>query len=360
MKKISILVVIFLLLSGSSVRGQIRTTWIDTSATSIHRELGIFFTNRKPITNESGEIVSFRNRWIKQTGSLYFCRYDFDADSVIPKYVATKTCNKKTFPTEPVNSSFFYQVYKDLRTDNGIKNFVFIIPGHAKTFDKQLHDWMFRVQRSYADSLRSSAFITFAWSSEPLGPLYYRGQRAADRASNDFSIFQHMLESFVADSAFWETHPFDISIKLICTSMGNELLSRYLIKREYQGIPLVHVYDRIILIGSDAAADSFQNGEGFQDMLSMTDQVLVLVNRRDGPLTLSQVMNLEGRLGKAGPTNRTKLPENIVVRDVTNLIAWEDLPALGHDYFLRNERLMDYILHEQMTGDLPENIQPKD
>jgi hypothetical protein len=107
-----------------------------------------------------------------------------------------------------------YKVYEDMRINQGIRNFVFIIPGHAKTFDKQINDYMFRLQHNYADSLRSTAFITFAWSSESLGPLYYRGQRAADRSANDFSIFEHMLESFLADSAFRKEHPFDISFKL--------------------------------------------------------------------------------------------------------------------------------------------------
>ncbi len=348
---------VLLLAAGVRSEAQIETRWLDTSHTATFKEFGIFFTNRKPVLNGEGELTSFKNRYIRQTKNLYFCRYDYEADSVIPKYLATKTTSRKKFPTAPVDNNFFYQVYQDLRIENGIYNFVFIIPGHAKTFDKQLHDWMFRVQRGYADSLKNSAFITFAWSSESIGPLYYRGQRAADRSSNDFAIFQHMLESFWADSAFWATHPKDISIKLVCTSMGNELLKRYLIKREYQGIPLVPVYDRIILIGSDASANSFDKGEGFHGMLEMTESVLVLVNRRDGPLTLSQVMNLEGRLGRVGPTYRTRLPDDIAVWDVTNLISWQDLPALGHDYFLRNTSLMDYILHQQLTQDLPEGIQ---
>lgn len=352
-----LLVAIFpLFLHYLNSQGQIATSWLDTTTTSEHKELGYFFTNRKLayLTEEKG--VAFRNRWIRQTRNLYFCRYDFESDSIIPKYRATKTCRKKIFPTEPVDNNFFYQVYQDLRINNGIRNFVFIIPGHAKTFSSQLHDYMFRLQREYADSLKSSAFITFAWSSESIGPLYYRGQRAADRCSNDFSIFQHMLESFLADSAFWQLYPRDISIKLVCTSMGNELLKRYLIKREMQGIPLVKAYDRIIFIGSDTSADSFKRKEGFHNILEMTESVLVLVNRKDGPLTLSQFMNLEPRMGRTGPFNWDKLPEEIVVRDVTNLISREDLPALGHDYFLRNKVLMDYILHQQLTADIPDDL----
>lgn len=356
MKNLLLFLFLTLPLAGPSLRAQIDTQWLDTSATSSQSELGYFFTNRKPVTNSQGEVLDFRNRWIRQTKSLYFCRYDFESDSVIPKYLATKTTSRKTIPTAAVNQNFFYQVYQDLRINNGIRNFVFIIPGHGKTLDKQLNDYMFRLQRSYADSLKHSAFITFAWSSESLGPLYYRGQRAADHSSNDFAIFQNLLESFLTDTLFWEENTKDISIKLVCTSMGNELLKRYLIKRDMQGIPLIPVYERIILIGSDVSADSFKRNEGFDNLLEMTESVLVLVNRRDGPLTLSQVMNLEGRLGKVGPINRTNLPEQIVVRDVTKQIAWEDLPALGHDYFLRNQELRDYILHVELSHELPDEL----
>jgi len=353
MKRVLLLVSLFALVPGPNLWSQIRTWFPDTTEFVQHNEWGYFFTNRKLVENEEGEGTSFKNRFINQTKTLYFCRYNFDNDSIIFRYGAEKTCKKKEFPTEPVKYNFMYQVYRDLRINKGIRNFVFIIPGHAKTFDAQLHDYMFRLQQNYADSLKSSAFITFAWSSESIGPLYYRGQRAADRASNDFSIFQHMLEEFVADSAFWKTHPNDFSMKLICTSMGNELLRRYLLKREMQGIPLVPVYDRIILIGSDAPTDAFRKGKGFDHLLEMGSPILVLVNRRDGPLTMSQVMNLQGRLGKSGPINRTRLPEEIVVRDVTNLIGRADLTTLGHDYFLRNATLMDYILHEELSKEPP-------
>jgi len=356
MKRILRLVLVVPLLFCIKSEAQIETRWLDTSASSTNKELGIFFTNRKLVDPGEGEDVTFKNRWLRQTKNLYFCRYDFESKDIMLKYRATKTCSKKRYPTEPVENSFMYKVYEDLRINQGIRNFVFIIPGHAKTFDKQINDYMFRLQHNYADSLKSTAFITFAWGSESLAPLYYRGQRASDRSANDFSIFEHMLESFLADSAFWKEHPFDISLKLICTSMGNELLRLYLIKREMQGIPLVPVYDRIILIGSDAPANSFDRGEGFDHLLDMGKSVLILVNRRDGPLTMSLYMNLEGRLGLLGPTNITKLPDEIVVREVTHLISKADLSTLGHDYFLRNQVLMDYILHQELSSEPPSEL----
>ena len=121
---------------------------------------------------------------------------------------------------------------------------------------------MFRLQDQYAETLKAStAIITFAWGDQSVAQFYYKGKRSANRAANDFAIFQHMLESFLSDSIFFPEHPNDVSYKLVCMSMGNQLLKRYLIKREKQGIDLVPVYDRAIFIGSDAATDSFEEGK---------------------------------------------------------------------------------------------------
>ncbi|MCK4989783.1 MAG: alpha/beta hydrolase, partial [Bacteroidales bacterium] len=144
--------------------------------------------------------------------------------------------------------------------------------------------------------------------------------------------------------AYFEKHPAPVSYSLMCTSMGNQVLKKYLLKREKQGIDLLPVYNRIIMIGSDAACDSFEEGKGFHNITDMTDLVTILVNRKDGPLTMSQYMNMKNRLGRAGPTNINELPENIRVHDITGAIAWEDLPAMGHDYLLRNSAIRDTLL----------------
>ncbi|NOR33758.1 MAG: hypothetical protein GQ579_03655, partial [Bacteroidales bacterium] len=43
-------------------------------------------------------------------------------------------------------------------------------------------------------------------------------------------------------------------------------------------------------------------------------------------------------------TKIDELPENIRVHDITGAIAWEDLPAMGHDYLLRNSAIRDTLL----------------
>ena len=330
--------IFLLLLVEVPGQGQIETHWIDTSRHE-ERTLGFFFTNR-PIKKTDDGSAAFRNRWTRQTGNLYFSLYNFESDSIMIKYRASKTCDKKVYPTDPVENNVFYRVYNSLRIDKGIKNFVFVIPGYGKTFEKQLNDFMFRLQRVYADTLsEKTAIITFAWGDQAVSPFYYKGKRSANRAANDFSIFQHMLEDFLADSAFFAHNPNDLSLNLICTSMGNQLLKRYLIKREKQGIDLVPVYDIISFIGSDAGIDSFEKGKGFHNLTEMTDSVFVYVNRKDFPLIMSQYLNMKLRMGRAGVTNLHELPPSVLVFDITNVISWEDLPAMGHDYLLRNKEI---------------------
>ncbi len=343
--------IFFLCLISESLQAQIETHWIDTT-THKERMLGFFFTNR-PIKETNDGTVTFRNRWTRQTGNLYFSLYNFESDSILLKYRAFKTCDKKVYPTEPVDNNIFYKIYDNLRIGKGIKKFVFVIPGYGKTFEKQLTDFMFRLQKVYGDTLsEKTAIITFAWGDQSVAPFYYKGKRAANRAANDFSIFQHMLEDFVTDSVFFANNPNDLSLNLMCTSMGNQLLKRYLIKREKQGIDLVPVYKKIAFIGSDVGVDSFEKGKGFHNLTQMTDSVFVYVNRRDVPLYISQYMNMKLRMGRAGVTNPGELPSSVLVIDLTKLISWEDLPAMGHDYLLRNKEITKTSVESSLKEEL--------
>lgn len=342
-----IYIVLFLLALLSQVNAQIETVWFDTTTHGDH-DMGYFFTNR-PLKETEDGVVAFRNRWTRQTKNLHCCLFDYESDSILLKYRATKTCHKREYPTEFVEDNIFYGIYEVLRLERDIRNLIFVVPGYAKTFKEQLKDFMFRLQKSYSDSLKgSTAVILFAWGDQSIAQFYYKGKRSANRAANDFSIFQQMLESFQGDSAYWEGRSNDLSYSLMCTSMGNQLLKRYLIKREKQGIGLVPSYDRIIMVGSDAGCDSFEEGKGFHNIMEMTDQVSILVNRKDGPLTISQYMNLKNRMGKSGPTNLDELPPGVDVWDITGMIDWEDLPAMGHDYLLRNPAIRDRLLYHEV------------
>lgn len=344
--RVSLFIIFFMACLSGQAFAQIKVEVIDTTNHGVY-DMGYFFTNR-PLKKSDSEEVDFRNRWTRQTGNLRFCLYDYDNDFFHLKYQATKTCHKSVYPTDFVEDNIFYKVYEDLRLERGIHNIVFVIPGYGKTFKKQVNDFMYRMQETYYDSLRgSTAMILFAWGDQSLAPFYYKGRRSANRAANDFAIFQQLLESFQNDSAYFADKPNDVSFTLVCSSMGNQLLKRYLLKREKQGIELVKSYKRVVMIGSDAGCDSFEDGKGFHSITAMTDYVLILVNRTDGPLGISKYMNMKNRLGAAGPTNWEELSDSIHIMDVTNLIDWQDVSTMGHDYLLRNPKIRARLIYEK-------------
>ena len=89
----------------------------------------------------------------------------------------------------------------------------------------------------------------------------------------------------------------------------------------------------------------------------MADRISILVNRIDGPLYLSQYMNMKIRLGRSGPTNLYELPDNIKVYDVTGVIDWKDLPDMGHDYLLRNQEIRTQLIQGETTFQNMKNMQ---
>ncbi len=340
--RITRLSLITLFLIQGSLTAQVRVQWIDTTCYSEPGK-ALFFTNRKPKKSRDGS-VAFRNSWTRQTGCLWFCKFDYVNDSILPCFSATKECSKQEFPFESPDENFLYWIYEELRIKQGIRNISFLVPGYARTFHNQVYQFMHKLQRQYSDSLgANAAFVTFAWGDQAMPLFYYKAKRAANRAANDFAIFQHMLEEFLSDSAYFETHPRDVNFNLVCMSMGGQMLKRYLIKRQQQGIGLDPVYHWTVLLVSDASDDSFQEGKGLDDLHLLSDSVLVVVNRRDGPLRASLWANMESRLGLTGPRDLETLPDNVVVWDVTRFISWEDAGTMGHCYFFRNQAMADSL-----------------
>ena len=95
--------IIILLFFSQSGKAQIEAHWIDTTQYSAS-EKAYFFTNRKPKKTDDGS-VAFRNRWTRQTDNLYFSVIDYESDSILLKYQATKICEKHEYPTEAVENN---------------------------------------------------------------------------------------------------------------------------------------------------------------------------------------------------------------------------------------------------------------
>ncbi|WP_303922777.1 alpha/beta hydrolase [Draconibacterium sediminis] len=312
-----------------------------------------FFTNRPIAYNKDGSF-NFKNSFTDKTNTLYFCHYNFDTDSIGVNFRVINMSDK--YPQGKVDHNFFYQLYEYQRLERGIKNFYFIVGGYGKSFNKQVHSYMRRLKANYGDSLFHKASITvFAWGTEDKAYRYYRAVRKSKNGASDFAIFQHMLDEFISDDEYFKTHPKDLTISILFSSIGNELFRQYVLNRKKQNIPFVKTYTRISFVGSVAPRDAFEKGNAFYELNQLADTVDVYVNSKDILLKLSSVAHLKNRMGNKGPKSPEKLPDYINVMDIKDIITIHDMSGLGHDYLLTNPVLQDEILQN-----INKNIEAKE
>lgn len=128
--------------------------------------------------------------------------------------------------------------------------------------------------------------------------------------------------------------------------MGNQLIKKYLIKREKQGIPFTKVYKSALFIGSDASWDSFEEGEGFDHFNEMCDTVSITWHDNDIPLKASKTLNFHKRMGLYGPRNPEGLPGYIKIYDIGEMLNESDKKGLYHDYLLTNPQVRQMIMDD--------------
>ncbi len=337
--KISLLLIFF----GTPifVNAQIQTTIL-----SLDRKDDIntvpFFTNRELVVNPDNSFT-FKNSSTRQTNTLYFCNYNYDNDSIQLNLRAINFEDK--YPTQKVQHNIMYDIYEYNRLQKGIKNFYIVVGGYGKTFDKQIHEYMKRLKTNYGDSLFHKASISvFAWGTEDKVYRYYNALRVSKRGAADFAIFQHMLDEFMSDTEYWGTHPKDITISILFSSMANEMFRSYILEREKQNIPLVKTYNGIIFVGSVAPRDVFEEGKAFHQLDQMADTVRLVVNAKDVLLKMSSVAHLKNRIGNKGPKDPDKLPDFVVLSNIKGIITKDDMKRMGHDYVLTNPIVQDALL----------------
>ncbi|MCK4854954.1 MAG: alpha/beta hydrolase [Bacteroidales bacterium] len=337
-------VVIFIILSCGLVIssfGQFQLEWIDTSS-QMDYSLMYFFTNRPAIISDSGH-VSFQDKFQYGTYSLTFGTYHIKADSFDIKFKASYGDN----PTldVPRDKNFMYKIYENLVVKKGIRHFEIVIPGYAKTFSDQRQNFMKGLKDGYQDKmLKDVAIITYTWADEWRAYKYHKAKQSAEEGAVDYFLFHHLLSSMMRDTSFINNMPHKFTVGLLCTSMGNELLKRFILKVDEKGIELHKTYNHILMVGSDASWDSFEEGKGFDRIDRFTNSVYVVMNRKDGPLIMSQAFNMKKRLGRHGPRRPWELPDYVQVYDITGQLILKDLAKLNHDYLLRNPYFQDILL----------------
>jgi hypothetical protein len=340
MKKIELIIVLSLGLLMYS-QAQIKVEWIDTT-TQTDNSAMFFFTNRPAIISESGD-VDFLDKYHRGTDTLTFGRYYTLQDSFAIKYRASY--QGRLFFDVPREQNFLYKVYEDLVVKRGIRHFEIVIPGYAKTFSDQRKNFMMGLKESYQDKLiRDVAIITYPWADEWRAYKYHGAKQSAEDGAMDFFLFHHLLSSMMRDTSFMNNTTHEFTVGLLCTSMGNELLKRFVLMADEAGIELHKTYNHILMVGSDASWDSFEEGKGFDRIDRLTDSVYVVMNRKDGPLVMSQVFNMKKRLGRHGPRRPWEIPDYVKVYDITGFLSRKDLVKLNHDYLLRNPYFQSILL----------------
>jgi hypothetical protein len=336
-----------------SVRGftQIETTILNHNPVQETNKVP-FFTNRPLVVNPDNTF-SFKNSTTKQTNTLYFCTYNYDTDSIELRYRAINLSD--SYPTEKCSHNIIYDIYEYHRLQRGIKNFYIVVGGFGKTFDKQVNSYMKRMKETYGDSLLNSAVVSvFAWGNENKAYRYYNGLRASKRGAADFAILQHMIDEFVSDTVYFKTHPNDLTISILFSSMANELFRQYIIKRDKQNIPLVKTYNNITFVGSVAPRDVFEKGEAFHNLDQITNSVTLVVNSKDILLKMSSVAHLKNRIGNSGPKHADKVPDFVNLVNITDMITKDDMKRMGHDYVLTNP-----VVESALLESINQNIESK-
>lgn len=323
-----------------SMHGQIEVEWIDTTTQANDTPM-FFFTNRPAIISGDGT-VDFADKYEHGTDTLTFGTYHSDSDSFAIKFRASYAGH--LFYDVPREENFMYKVYQDLVVKKGIRHFEIVIPGFAKTFSDQRHNFFKGLKENYQDSLINDlAIIFYPWADEWRAWRYHKAKKSAEESAVDYFLFHDLLSNMLQDSSFMKNaRPFTVG--LTCTSMGNELLKRFVLKADEQGIELHKTYNHIMMVGSDASWDSFEEGKGFDRLDRLTDSVYVFMNRKDGPLIMSQVFNMKKRLGRHGPRRPWELPDFVQVYDITGQLVLKDLAKLNHDYLLRNPYFKESLI----------------
>ena len=331
-------------------QAQLNLEWIDTTTQTDFNPM-LFFTNRPGIISESGR-VDFIDKYERGTDTLTFGTYYFENDSFSIKYRASY---QEGWTLEvPREQNFLYKIYEDLVVKKGIRRFVIVIPGYAKTFSDQRFNFMKGLKENYQDSLINEvAIITYAWADEWRAYKYHNAKKSAGESAVDYFLFHHLLSSMMRDTSFMNNKPYPFNVGLLCTSMGNELLKRFILQADQAGIQLHKTYKFILMVGSDASWDSFEEGKGFDRINRLTDSVYVVMNRKDGPLVMSQAFNMKKRLGRHGPRRPWEIPDFVEVYDITGWLVKEDLTKLNHDYLLRNPYFRDILLGKLPTPQNP-------
>ncbi len=110
----------------------------------------------------------------------------------------------------------------------------------------------------------------------------------------------------------------DVNLDMIAHSLGTELIKEVICQLPSENFN-EPILDQLILASPDLDTDVFEKETCFGRQLKMINQTTVYFSDRDLTLNVSNNLNDLDRLGRAGPTEDSSIPDNVTFIEVTDI-----------------------------------------
>lgn len=218
----------------------------------------------------------------------------------------------------------FKDIYNAMQAE--VNDTLFFIHGFkcdlARALDnlKQLH------QQYITDDSPIGRIVMFTWPSN--GSLFEYRDDAHDAVTAGKALGRAYLKLRKFFAQFFEldpnseTHknpPCNRNLHMMCHSMGNRVLESMVEMILAKNYNYTRLFREVILVASDIDNVALEEPKPLHNLVDIGDRIHVYFNENDFALTISQTTkNAFNRLGKYGPKNMKKVPNNINVIDVTD------------------------------------------
>lgn len=319
-----------------------------------------FFLTNRLVQNE---VIVDRDRLFGDKNQLRFGKIESsDKGNKILLYsdgkdsTSYKDCLTKRKDKLVGHARLFRELYDATRISN--KGILLFVHGYYHSFARLQKTAELVYKTHIADSSSNLGhLLLFSWPAGDELDEYKKDAISAAKSGENFLEFVeewcNFLKLAIGDPD--ERKRFAACMNLAVASMGNQMLESFASQMPDEFDTDLKPFNEIILTAPDVGRDAFEPGQPLQKLPKIAGRVLCHYNLADNVLLLSETIggNTERRLGKWGPTARTKLIDNLIFLNVTAVVIKALLdPSLvfnkdtagypiEHSYFVRLKRIKE-------------------
>lgn len=149
---------------------------------------------------------------------------------------------------------------------------------------------------------------------------------------------------------------FDVKFDLLAHSLGNELVKE-MFKDAHESDKEYLLFDQIVLAAPDLDFDIYEEDMNALNLHRIARRTHIYFSGRDLTLEVSKNLNKIDRLGRTGPSNNSRIEENVYFIDVSNVKDDDSFGDLitGHSYF-RSSPSASHDMLQVLTGEEMDKI----